>query len=275
MIIATFSFVYCILALDSFNIPINLTQSTYLSIVTITTLGFGDITPTAKTSMLLVSLEALLGVAIAGLLINSIWQRFIDQIDKQQNEKIKITIKHSNKNKLLSYYYYVETVLNDFNSAIHTVTTPIAKRNDSSDVNKEFKFSDLQDMFKPCLNLKHDLQKNAIELYTEKEEQLIEEFKRIIINFDLSDCIPIQDSIRTFLTISNAGNFNSILNGYASNPQIKVQLEKMIAGFKDIPPPEYHQSNLISPVIAFYQALKFKCLLIENILTEFNLLKST
>lgn len=44
----------------------------YLSAVTITTLGYGDIVPTSSTARLLVSLEAILGILVAGLFLNSL-----------------------------------------------------------------------------------------------------------------------------------------------------------------------------------------------------------
>ncbi|WP_417432272.1 potassium channel family protein [Kiloniella sp.] len=44
----------------------------YLSTVTITTLGYGDIVPVTDTSRLLISLESILGIILIGLFLNSI-----------------------------------------------------------------------------------------------------------------------------------------------------------------------------------------------------------
>jgi hypothetical protein len=44
----------------------------YLSAVTITTLGFGDITPVSESARLCVALEAVLGVVLAGLFLNAL-----------------------------------------------------------------------------------------------------------------------------------------------------------------------------------------------------------
>ncbi|ALU41930.1 potassium channel family protein [Pseudoalteromonas rubra] len=44
----------------------------YLSVVTITTLGYGDIVPTTELNRFLVGLEALLGIVLAGLFLNSL-----------------------------------------------------------------------------------------------------------------------------------------------------------------------------------------------------------
>lgn len=47
----------------------------YFSVVTITTVGFGDIVPTTQTARLVVALEAILGVVLIGLFLNAIGRR--------------------------------------------------------------------------------------------------------------------------------------------------------------------------------------------------------
>ena len=50
-----------------------LLRSLYLSVVTITTLGLGDIVPVTDLARLIVALESILGVAIAGLFLNNLF----------------------------------------------------------------------------------------------------------------------------------------------------------------------------------------------------------
>jgi Ion channel len=50
-------------------------RMTYLSEVTVTTLGFGDITPVTGAARASVALEAMLGIVMIGLFINSVAQR--------------------------------------------------------------------------------------------------------------------------------------------------------------------------------------------------------
>jgi hypothetical protein len=45
----------------------------YLSAVTITTLGFGDVVPVTTRARALIASEALLGVVLAGLFVNAVW----------------------------------------------------------------------------------------------------------------------------------------------------------------------------------------------------------
>lgn len=59
----------------------NILTNLYYSAVTITTLGFGDVTPLNETAAVLVGAEAVLGVVVAGLFINQVALR------KQEEEK--------------------------------------------------------------------------------------------------------------------------------------------------------------------------------------------
>ena len=90
-------------------------ESIYFSVITITTLGYGEITPNDSFGMVATSLEAIIGILIIGLFINSSWKRFSERIDEQQTEKIKFSIKESNKNNLLSYYSYLSSIFILFN----------------------------------------------------------------------------------------------------------------------------------------------------------------
>ena len=61
----------------------NILTNLYYSAVTITTLGFGDVTPLNEAAAVLVVAEAVLGVVVAGLFINQVALR------KQEEEKAK------------------------------------------------------------------------------------------------------------------------------------------------------------------------------------------
>ncbi len=55
----------------------SLWRMAYLSAMTITTVGFGDITPVSEAARILVALEAILGVVVVGLFLSALafrWQ---------------------------------------------------------------------------------------------------------------------------------------------------------------------------------------------------------
>ncbi|MDN3651499.1 potassium channel family protein [Thalassotalea ponticola] len=76
-----------------FKVPLSWYEALYFSVVTITTLGFGDISPNHWVGMLLVSLESLLGIFIIGVYLNSLAHRVAseeaDIINEQAREREK------------------------------------------------------------------------------------------------------------------------------------------------------------------------------------------
>lgn len=66
-------------------------NSFYLSIVTITTLGFGDITPSTDIGKIIVSTQALLGILLFGLFLNA--------ISHARNDEIQDSYRAAEKNR--------------------------------------------------------------------------------------------------------------------------------------------------------------------------------
>ncbi|MDN2664947.1 potassium channel family protein [Psychromonas sp. 14N.309.X.WAT.B.A12] len=66
--------------------PLSLVESMYFSVVTITTLGYGEITPATDIARVLTALEALSGIFLIGLFLNSLAHRY----SEKETEKAKI-----------------------------------------------------------------------------------------------------------------------------------------------------------------------------------------
>jgi hypothetical protein len=60
----------------------------YFSVVTITTLGYGEIQPINDAGKFFASLEAIFGIIIIGLFLNSLWQSFSEKIEATQKKAI-------------------------------------------------------------------------------------------------------------------------------------------------------------------------------------------
>lgn len=96
--IIIFSILYAFIFTDDFvDISIDYIQSLYFSVVTVTTLGFGDITPKLDEAplLLVVTAQVFLGVVTIGLFLNSISQKLSDRKDSDQKElkeKLKVEI---------------------------------------------------------------------------------------------------------------------------------------------------------------------------------------
>lgn len=87
--ILTFSLIYIFRFSNDFKgDPINYVQALYFSVVTVTTLGFGDLTPRLDAALLLLAViaQVVLGVINIGLFLNSISHKLSERKDVAQKE---------------------------------------------------------------------------------------------------------------------------------------------------------------------------------------------
>ena len=66
--------------------PLTIIQSGYFSIVTITTLGYGDITPQTESARILTAIEAFLGIVTIGLFLNAVARRSDEDKEARRNK---------------------------------------------------------------------------------------------------------------------------------------------------------------------------------------------
>jgi heme exporter protein D len=64
-------------------------QSFYFSVVTLTTVGYGDLHPTTEVSRLFTALFVLLGVAIVLVSLGIIWKNYIERRERRILEAIQ------------------------------------------------------------------------------------------------------------------------------------------------------------------------------------------
>lgn len=69
--------------------PLSFVQSIYFSVITITTLGYGDITPVTETARLLTAIEALSGIVLLGLFLNAVAHRQLESEEQQKHQRIQ------------------------------------------------------------------------------------------------------------------------------------------------------------------------------------------
>lgn len=69
--------------------PLTAIQSGYFSVVTITTLGYGDIAPKTEPARIIVAIEALLGVVTIGFFLNAVARRSDEDKEVRRKEVIK------------------------------------------------------------------------------------------------------------------------------------------------------------------------------------------
>lgn len=153
LLIPFFAWVYWMLPDGQFRIPDGGTTDfgswLYYSIVTITTLGFGDYTPMAGVSQCITALEVMCGLVFLGFFLNAVgsMKSEIDiTADRERQRLLHVSQEHD---KLVKSIPLVMHRINSFMAYCYAVSTPKADRHDEQAYNPDFKFSDMADMYLP------------------------------------------------------------------------------------------------------------------------------
>lgn len=123
----------------------------YYSIVTITTLGFGDYTPMHGLSQAVTAVEVMCGLIFLGFFLNAVGSMKSENDVESAIERQKRLQAEADKASLQKCVPNMLNSINIFLAYCYAVTTP-EKRRDKSEspaYNPNFKFQDLKDLFKP------------------------------------------------------------------------------------------------------------------------------
>ena len=121
----------------------------YYSIVTITTLGFGDYTPAHGMAQSVTAIEVMCGLIILGLFLNAVGAMKSEIDVESEVEKQRRLEEDRQKQNLLSNIPATMHSINIFLAYCYAVTTPLDRREDETHYNPDFKFADMADMFQP------------------------------------------------------------------------------------------------------------------------------
>lgn len=152
-LVPVFALIYWALPDGQFRIPDGGTAGyggwLYYSIVTITTLGFGDYTPAHSGAQWVTAIEVLMGLVVIGFFLNAVGSMKSEIDVESELEKQKRVHEETEKRKLIKYVPIVMHKLNQFMSMCYAVTTPLTKRDSIKEFNPGFTAEDMVDMHKP------------------------------------------------------------------------------------------------------------------------------
>lgn len=149
-----FALIYYWLPDSQFRIPDNAGTDygswLYYSIVTITTLGFGDYTPAHGWAQAVTAIEVMCGLVFLGFFLNAVGSMKSEIDVESEIEKQRAAHNQIEREKLMKFIPSVLHTLNLFLSYCYAVTTPLSKRNDETlTYNPDFTFNDMADLFEP------------------------------------------------------------------------------------------------------------------------------
>lgn len=148
-----FALVYNFLPPGQFRIPdgaaTDYASWLYYSIVTITTLGFGDYTPALGWAQTVTAIEVMCGLVILGFFLNAVGSMKSEIDVASEIEKQKALHRAQTKEQLIKNAPLVFNTLNRFLSYCYAMTTPLDKRKSDDTYNPDFTVSDMKDMYQP------------------------------------------------------------------------------------------------------------------------------
>lgn len=147
-----FAVIYWLLPDGQFRIPDGGTTDfgswLYYSIVTITTLGFGDYTPTGGMAQCVTAVEVMCGLVFLGFFLNAVGSMKSEIDVASEIEKQRRVHYHNEKEKLKKNAPSIMYAINTFLAYCYAVTTPQDKRSgEDASYNPDFSFQDMRDLY--------------------------------------------------------------------------------------------------------------------------------
>jgi len=256
------------------KVACDFSQTLYFSVVTITTLGYGDIIPTGSRAQMAAAIEALLGIVTIGLFLNSL--SYAISSAAQRSEKIvQEQAQHfAEVARLRSFASIVSIYLNRYRRYAYFVTTPMQNRPGSQtittennkieppkfDTSKElgisartdFTFNDLRDLFKSSLLLSDDHSRSTISYYFSAQDDLLTAVRNLMLGVDLSKWPELAQVCRDLIETSIALDWRGAIlkwenTNLGGEPGTKF-IEKMITEWQG--EVKFQPSNIINAFVA-------------------------
>lgn len=187
LLILLFSLVYLILPHGNINygdVSQNFFTALYFSVVTITTLGYGDILPVSNLALVTVSAECILGIITIGFFLNAISVKISENASAREKAKIKKNKKINEIEKLLRYEKLFRIDINNYEEYATIITTPINKRNDMK-YNPDFTLNDMCDLYKVSLRQTDCFHEPAVVKYYVYRDNFMGSLEKMLLNTSL------------------------------------------------------------------------------------------
>lgn len=236
----------------------------YYSIVTITTLGFGDYTPAHGGAQALTAIEVMCGMLTIGFFLNAVgsMKSEIDVIsEKEKQRRVHEALE---SDKLLKNIPVLLHKMNLFLAWCWAVTTPADKRKTNIlEFNANFTFSDMHDLFKPSYLPVDYAHRPAV-------EGLLQCAGHVSLNLDslqqridltlweqlLEDCFAFVSNVQLF---SSSDNLHHLLDMVSHKQGISIDdaEHKLAQAMTTYSTPEQAEDEpFLRPVVELYHFIK-------------------
>ncbi len=268
-LIPIFAFIYLLLPSTDFKGDLsmdNFLTCFYFSTVTITTLGFGDISAISELAQFFVIIEAIFGVLSIGLFLNSLSIQYSEKISIEEKKKESDNKFRLECEKLIRHNNIIEQNVNLYLLYIYEITTPLSKRKGTENgFTLDFPFNDLKDLYHPSMRMADNRFEPAIKYFYQHQKNLEESIKDLILDINTSYWKDFEIECINFL--NNCKNYDyssSILSQFtmsAGELKMKDEASKMIE--KHSGEVEFRPSSMMNQYVALYKLIKLNLKFIE------------
>ena len=228
----------------------------YFSIVTITTLGYGDITPLDEIGQLVTASESLLGVVSIGLFLNAIASARGDRVRKEQAERDAQLYRETQRARLNGHYSLIRPIVERYRHAVIDVTRPSGS--EPIEYNPNFELKDMKDLYKPTALLRERYLKPAIFGYFEVVDLLHNGLADLIKNVDMR-CFPdierhSMEVVNAISSFDHSGAILSATETHAGDKTLAKFAEEMLEQYQGNYVPQ--GSHLLDGYILLYHQIR-------------------
>lgn len=168
--------------------------------MTITTLGFGDYTPSGAVSQWITAVEVLCGLFTIGFFLNAVGSMKSEIDVESEIDKQKRVHEALEKDKLIKNIPVFISKINQFLLFCYAVTTPLSKRSELHVYNENFTLEDLSDMHKPSGLPQNHSQRSALTNMLNSAKSLSLFLDSLQLRIDLSQWQDLLDNAFKFVT---------------------------------------------------------------------------
>ncbi|MBK3840508.1 two pore domain potassium channel family protein [Paraburkholderia aspalathi] len=256
-------------------------EALYFSVVTITTLGYGDVTPSGSSAQAAAGLEALLGIVTIGLFLNSLSYAISSSAQKAEAETQKRAQYSAELSRMRSFYSIVQIYLSRYKLYAYLVTTPFEKRpgvqvmNESGPIQLEvpkdafvgdlstlattdFSMNDLRDLFRPSLMMSDDHKRPCVSYYFEAQDDLVQAIREFMQGADLNRWPQLSIICKNLIENSIKFDWRDAILNWPSIPMGNSSGESFIrqtlAEWDGAP--KFQHSNVMNAFVALHFLIK-------------------
>jgi hypothetical protein len=256
--ILAFAILYFLLPPTAFNRRLSAVDAVYFSVITITTVGFGDIVPGSDTGKVLVILQATAGVVIVGLFLAALWRDFTDRLEASHAAQLLASQRKVHLTTFFAYWRYIETTIADYRTATAEATTPMGRRDDVQAYDPAFRFSDMRDVLGPTAEPHAGRIRPLLVRYFEIEGQLANDLKYLLTNFAITAFPEVRDLVIRFLSLVRSAEVRDSLLAIRDE-RLGAELHDAIAAQAGEPiGTQVHAAAMMAPLIAYAAGIRTK-----------------